>query len=88
MTTQDKLFDEIVLLKDVARTLRAQVERLQKDNDNLRGAMKAQDEREMIAGERCGVSAIIHGCDWPGLVADRVIELEHQKSILKVAAKL
>ena len=42
----------------------------------LRSAMKAQDDRERDAGERCGVSRDLSGCDWPDAVADEVIALE------------
>lgn len=40
-----------------------------------RGAMAAQDEREQQAGERCGVSYVLHNCDWPEAVADEVLAL-------------
>jgi len=39
----------------------------------LRGAMFAQDERERKAAERLGM---IHTCDWPDDVADRVLATE------------
>jgi len=44
----------------------------------LKGAMAAQDGREQAAGERCGVSALEHGCDWPDAVADSVVDLRRQ----------
>ena len=37
-----------------------------------RGAIAAQDERERQAGERCGVSRDVAGCDWPEVMADQV----------------
>ena len=50
-------------------TLRATVERLRQENELLRGAMSAQDERERQAAARLGM---IHNCDWPESVADEV----------------
>lgn len=41
----------------------------------LRGAIDAQDERERVAGERCGVPYDHAGDDWPEAVADKVLEL-------------
>jgi len=41
--------------------------------DEARGAIAAQGEREQQAGERCGVPTLIHGCDWPDAVAEKVI---------------
>ncbi len=38
-----------------------------------RGAMIAQDEREEKAGDRCGVSYMRYGCDWPEAVADELL---------------
>lgn len=69
-----------------ARTdpFRAQVERdaivdgLRAQVAELRGAMAAQDQREAKAGERCGVSPIEYGCDWPDAVADEVLSLRAQ----------
>jgi hypothetical protein len=40
----------------------------------LRGAMRAQDERQRLAGEKCGVPYAEHGCDWPDAVSDLLIE--------------
>lgn len=40
---------------------------------HLRGAMKAQDERERLAGSKCGVDVIYSGCDWPDAVSDEVV---------------
>jgi hypothetical protein len=50
-------------------------ERLHNDLRLARGAMAAQDERERVAGDRCGVSYLDHGCDWPDAVADVVVTL-------------
>lgn len=62
--------------------MQSDIERLKQENSALRkeiellkGAMAAQDEREQRAGESCGVSWIIHGCDWPEEVAEVVIDL-------------
>lgn len=40
-----------------------------------KGANAAQDERERKAAEQLGM---VHTCDWPDEVADRVLELEAQ----------
>ena len=53
------------------RTLRAGL-------DDAYGSMAAQDEREKVAGEMCGVMYHLHGCDWPDAVAERVVALEAQ----------
>jgi hypothetical protein len=55
--------------------LRAENARLVAERENLRGAMAAQDGRERAAGEKCGVSYDIHGCDWPDAVAEEVNRL-------------
>ena len=55
--------------KQECATLRATVERLRQENELLRGAMSAQDERERQAAARLGM---IHNCDWPESVADEV----------------
>jgi hypothetical protein len=49
----------------------------------LRGTIDAQDERERLAGERCGVSYSENGCDWADAVADRVIFLINRVDILQ-----
>lgn len=41
--------------------------------EECRGAMRAQDEREQRAGDRCGVSRAAHGCDWPDAVAEALL---------------
>jgi len=56
---------------DCARAIIAQ-------RDDALGAMAAQDEREKVAGEMCGVLYHLHGCDWPDAVAERVVALEAQ----------
>src|SRR6185312_15018981 len=38
-----------------------------------KGANRAQDERERKAAERLGM---VHNCDWPEEVAEKVLELE------------
>jgi hypothetical protein len=46
--------------------------------------MKAQDEREKKAGEKCGVSWEYHGCDWPEWVADELFAAKAAyKNLLK-----
>ena len=49
----------------------------------MRGAMRAQDEREREAGARCGVGAELHGCDWPDAVADQVLMLKANNELLE-----
>ena len=46
----------------------------------LRGALDAQDQRERQAGEKCGVSWLEHGCDWPDAAAEKVL---YFKSLLR-----
>lgn len=55
------------------------------EQDPLEGAIEAQDQREREAGARCGVSYDVHGCDWPGAVADEVIELRGKVSAIMAA---
>jgi hypothetical protein len=47
----------------------------EKTCEQLRGAMQAQDERELRAAAACGVPYEQHGCDWPDAVADAVLAL-------------
>lgn len=58
-------------------------EQLKKDLELARGAMRAQDERERVAGDKCGVSALENGCDWPDAVADEVIQLKKDLEIAR-----
>ena len=41
----------------------------------LKGTIAAQDERERLAGDRCGIHYEQYGCDWPECVADEVLKL-------------
>jgi hypothetical protein len=50
-------------------------ESLLKQIELLKGAIAAQDSRELLAGIKCGVPYEEHGCDWPDAVADKVLEL-------------
>lgn len=43
------------------------------ERDELKGAMAAQDERERMAGLKCGVRYETAGCDWPDAVAEELI---------------
>ena len=61
----------------------AEIERLKEDLTLTRGAMDAQDQREREAGERCGVSWLEVGCDWPDWVADEVLSLRAKIERLK-----
>lgn len=53
--------------------------------EKAEGAMAAQDERERLAGERCGISTEEHGCDWPDAVAERVVHLRDRLHDAKAA---
>ena len=61
----------------------SEVERLRKDLELTRGAMAAQDQREREAGEKCGVSWLEVGWDWPNWVADEVLSLRANAERLK-----
>ena len=56
------------------------VYRLIQEVRELRGALFAQDERERKAAERLGM---IHTCDWPDDVADRVQAAERREKDLE-----
>ena len=62
--------------------LRAALAEAERQRDEVKGAMRAQDERERRAGERCGVSAIMAGCDWPDQAAERILTLEQEHADL------
>lgn len=47
----------------------------------LRGTVAAQDGREKAAGDKCRISWVESGCDWPDYVADSVLELRHQLDV-------
>jgi hypothetical protein len=64
-------------------TLLDEVERLRAQNANLRGAMDAQDHREKAAGEVCGIPYEEHGCDWPEVVADKIVFLKSEVDRLR-----
>lgn len=64
---------------------RAELAALREDLKLARGAMAAQDERERVAGERCGVLALEHGCDWPDAVADTLDALRERVAKLESA---
>ena len=51
--------------------------------DEAFGAMRAQDERERLAGDKCGVSALEHGCDWPDAVAERLMQMRNERDRLR-----
>lgn len=85
--------------RDETTKAAALIRALASERDLLRGAIRAQDERERKAGEACDVRADYYGCDWPDAVADVVqtlrrdlvaVEAErdalrHDVSVLKVA---
>ncbi len=47
------------------------------DEGELLGALRAQDERERLAGVKCGIPWEEHGCDWPDAVADEILRLKN-----------
>ena len=55
--------------------------------DLLKGAMAAQDERERLAGEKCGVPYELSTCDWPDAVADEVLGLRQELARLQRAIR-
>jgi hypothetical protein len=69
------VFDDVIAERDA---LRQQVAM-------LTGALAAQDEREGQAGELCGVSREVHGCDWPDAVAEAVLGLKQRVATLTEA---
>ena len=66
------------------RTALSERNQLQAENANLRGAMKAQDEREEQAAQRIGM---VHSCDWPYDAAEEILSLRAQLERLRSAAK-
>lgn len=65
------------------RATEAENTRLRAENTILLGAINAQDEREHVAGEHCGVSRLEHGCDWPDAVAERVVWFQEENARLR-----
>lgn len=70
---------------------RATLDAWKKERDDLvvrgdlwREATDAQDERERLAGEACGVPWNMHGCDWPDAVAEEVKVLRRDRDALRV----
>ncbi len=63
-----------------------QIDALEVEIERLKGAMDSQDKRERAAGERCGVSWMEHGCDWPDRMADVVID--QRENIERLRAEL
>lgn len=64
------------------------------DNQHVRGAMEAQDEREREAGELCGVPYHEYTCEWPDAVAEEVLvqraraeRAERERDEARAAAK-
>ena len=74
---------EVQNVDDAALRLCDEVEALRRKLELARGAIAAQDEREKMAGEACGVSWIEHGCDWPGRVAETVLTLRRRVAELE-----
>ena len=58
--------DDALRAGEVINSLKAEVA-------TLKGAMAAQDERERLAGDQCGVPWQEHQCDWPDAVAEALI---------------
>lgn len=67
---------EIAIAYDNLRIVRDLVKRQEDEIKLLRGAIRAQDEREREAGIRCGVAYELHGCEWPDAVAEEVLVLQ------------
>jgi len=64
----------------------AAVKAIRQERDELKGAMRAQDERERVAAERLGM---FHNCDWPDAVADEVTALREQvKRLSELEARI
>jgi hypothetical protein len=64
-----------------------EAQEMREQRDLSRGAGKAQDEREMDAGKKCGIPWIQHGCDWPDAVADEVLSLRSQLAAAQEEAR-
>jgi len=58
--------DDALRAGEVINSLKAEVA-------TLKGAMAAQDERERLAGDQCGIPWQEHQCDWPDAVAEALI---------------
>jgi len=54
-----------------------------RERDRLRGAMSAQDERNLAATRRCGIEPC--GCDTPDRLADEVLALRAECARLHAA---
>ncbi len=61
--------------RGTSNLLADQSARLREELKLAMGGMAAQDRREAAAGEKCGVHAYEHACDWPDGVADVVLDL-------------
>lgn len=62
----------------------AAMTRMQVERDQLCAEHALRDEREKLAGERCGVSRDVHGCDWPDGVAE-VVAIQDSERIKLIA---
>lgn len=74
----DKIRTDVITAARMVSSLIANSDALAAERDSFRGAIRAQDERERMAGEACGVSREMHGCDWPDAVAEVVIALRQR----------
>ncbi len=70
---------------DAAVALQKRAESAEAEIVTLRGAMRAQDEREQQAGERCGVPYVLHQCDWPDAAADALLVAQAEIGRLRAA---
>jgi len=61
---------------------------LKKERNEPRGAMVAQDMREMAAGEKCGIPYHKHGCDWPDVVAEELLATRRELQLLLESTKV
>jgi len=67
---------------------RDEVNALERERDLARGAMAAQDMREMAAGDKCGVPYHKHGCDWPDAAAEQLLATRRELQLLLESTKV
>lgn len=80
---EDMRLPHCTVPKFMARELLNEIDRLKHDTELLRGAIHAQGQREQEAGERCGVSKELYGCDWPEWMAEELLTAREEIDRLK-----
>lgn len=75
------------VLGELVCTQAAEIELLKDTLAGLRSAMTKQTERERRAGEHCHVPYVVHGCEWPDAVAERILFLEAEVAALKAGRR-